>query len=239
MGLFKDLGFVNQGGVITAPDCQLLDGMTATQLQDSIIGGLTFTADGQVTIPGSLLPYTMTQDLLQTPWKKYQVVATNAVGDIKVNDEVQIVESTATFGEEYTNLGWFNTDAKNRNPYLYNATKTYDFGSYRNIIDFTTAASATNPSGFPTYPYTLYSSNDGVNWTVILQTTITTSSVVTHTLNVIARYLKITSNSYVFVTPTKGFHISSNVTTYKKQITNTRELDITCSAGSIQVNTWM
>lgn len=109
MGIFNDLGFINQANMLTAPDTQLFDGNTIEDLYNSVLPPqLPLHVDTSVTIPGTSLPYVATQELIQTPWREYQAVATSlsSGAQILVNGVVQPVLSvsgtTTTFKPQYT-----------------------------------------------------------------------------------------------------------------------------------------
>ena len=75
MGIFKDLGFKNRNGMISAPSAEKVGGMTAQEIIDAI--NPTFvqidgSIDGQAIIDGSSLPTTIVQD---TSWSSIQPVA--------------------------------------------------------------------------------------------------------------------------------------------------------------------
>lgn len=66
MGIFKDLGFLNQDGVLTSPDCQAINGLTAQNILDNAYNAVTFTpdSDGQISILAS--GFTSTSSKLTT-----------------------------------------------------------------------------------------------------------------------------------------------------------------------------
>ena len=75
MGIFKDLGFVNHNGEITAPSSKKFNGYTLEEVKAQI--NTTFvqidaSIDGQAIIDGSSLPTTVMQD---TDWSSIQPVA--------------------------------------------------------------------------------------------------------------------------------------------------------------------
>ena len=85
MGIFKDLGFKNIDGMISAPSAEKVGGMTTQDIIDAI--NPTFVhidslADGQAIIPGSSLPTTVMQD---TDWSLIQPVA---YGFESVNEDI-------------------------------------------------------------------------------------------------------------------------------------------------------
>lgn len=120
MGIFKDLGFINQDNILTVPDTQLFDGNTIDDLYNSVLPPqLPLQVDTAITIPGTSLPYVATQELIQTPWREYQVIATSlsSGAQILVNGIVQQVLSvsgiTTTFTPQYTSTRELDVSATN------------------------------------------------------------------------------------------------------------------------------
>lgn len=97
MGLFKDLGCTNQSGELTVPDCVKVGGLTATDIINSFIPTtLPYTIDGQISILGSSLPTTVSQENTQTEWRKYQAKAVNLSGYIDDEKNKPIVKRNTT-----------------------------------------------------------------------------------------------------------------------------------------------
>ena len=75
MGIFKDLGFKNRNGEISAPSTEKVGGMTTQDIIDAInptFVQIDTSIDGQAIIDGSSLPTTIVQD---TDWSSIQPVA--------------------------------------------------------------------------------------------------------------------------------------------------------------------